>query len=82
MVQRIEETLNVRIQNPVHAPPVHTHTQRIQRLMSMPPGAKLVAESPNVQLVDFIQDGHHGLLDEFILQRRDADWPLPTIRFR
>ena len=82
MVQHIEETLNVRIQYPVHAPPVNTHTQRIQRLMSMPPGTKPIAESSKLHLVDFVQDGHHGLLNDFILQRRDADWPLPTVRFR
>ncbi len=82
MVQRIEEALNVRVQYPVHAPAVNIHTQRVPRLMSMPPGTETVAESSKVPLVYFIQDGHHGLLDDFILQRRDADWPLPAIRFR
>ena len=82
MAQRIEESLNVRVQYPVHAPPRYAHTQRIERLMSMPPGTKTIAESSKVHLVYFIQDGHHGLLDDLILQRRDADWPLPTIRFR
>ena len=82
VVQRIEETSNVRVQNPVHAPPLHAHRQRIQRLMGMPSRTKTVAESPKIHLVYFIQDGHHSLLDDLILQRRNADRPLSAIRFR
>ena len=82
VVQRIEETLNIRVQNPIHAPPLDTHRQRIERLVSMPSRAETVAESPKVHLVYFIQDGHHSLLDDLILQRRNADRPLSAVRFR
>ena len=58
VVQRIEETLNVRVQNPIHAPPLDAHRQRIERLMGMPSGTETVAESSKVHLVYFIQDGH------------------------
>ena len=82
MVQRIEETPKVRVQNPVHSPPLDAHRQRIERLRGMPSGTETVAESSKVHLVDCIQDGHYSLRDDLILQRRNADRPLSAIRFR
>ena len=82
VVQRIEETLNVRVQNPIHSPPLDAHRQRIKRLMSVPSRTETVAESPKVYLVYFIQDGHYGLLNDLILQRRNADRSLSAVRFR
>ena len=58
VVQRIEETLYVRVQNPIHAPPLDAHRQRIERLMGVPSRTETVAESPKVHLLYFIQDGH------------------------
>ena len=82
VVQCIKETLNIRIQNPIHSPPLDAHCQRIERLVSLPPRTETVAESPKVHLVYFIQDGHHSLLNDLILQRRNADRPLTAVRFR
>ena len=36
VVQCIKETLNIRIQNPIHSPPLDAHRQRIERLVSLP----------------------------------------------
>ena len=58
VVQRIEETSNIRVQNPIHSPPLDAHRQRIERLMSVLSGTETVAESPKVHLVYFIQDGY------------------------
>ena len=82
VVQRIEEAPNVRIQNPIHSPPLDAHRQLIKRLMGVPSGTETVAESSKVHLVDCIQDGHYSLRDDLILQRRNADRPLSAIRFR
>ena len=78
----VEEPPNVRVQNPVHPPPLDAHTQRVQRPMRTAPRTKPVAEAPKVHLVYLIQDGHHGLLNNFVLQRRDADRTLPSVRLR
>jgi hypothetical protein len=82
VVQRIEEASKVRIQNPIHSPPLDAHRQRIERLMGLPSGTETVAESSKVHLVNFIQDGYYGLLNDLILQRRNADRPLSAVRFR
>ena len=58
VVQRIEETLKVRVQNRIYSPSLVAHRQRIERLMGVPSRAETVAESPKVRLLYFIQDGH------------------------
>ena len=80
--QRIEESLTVRVQNPIHSPPLDAHRQRIERLVGVPSRPETVADSSKVHLVYFIENGHHSLLDDLILQRRNADRPLSTVRFR
>ena len=82
VVQCIKETLNIRIQYPIHSPPLDAHRQRIERLVSVPSRAETVAESPKVHLVYFIQDGHYRLLNDLILQRRNAVRSLSAVRFR
>src|ERR1017187_2056469 len=49
--------------------------------LGAPPGPKSVAVTPEILLVYRIEDRHHRLLYDFVFQRRDADRPLPTVRF-
>ena len=70
VVQGIEETLNIRVQYPIHSPPLDAHRQRIERLVSLPSRTETVAESPKVHLVYFIQDGHP------LLNRYGACWTI------
>src|SRR5580700_125806 len=46
------------------------------------PRTKTIRETPKILLVNLIQDCHHGLLNNLVLQCRDAERPLPAIRFR
>ena len=41
-----------------------------------------IRKASEVHLVNLIEDGHHGLLDNLVLQRRDAQRTLPSIGFR
>jgi hypothetical protein len=41
-----------------------------------------IREAPRILLVNVIEDCDHNLLDDFVLQRRDPERPLPAIRFR
>jgi hypothetical protein len=50
--------------------------------MRTAPRTKPVAEAPKVHLVYLIQDGHHGLLNDLVLQCRDADRTLPSVPLR
>ena len=35
-----------------------------------------------VDLIDLVEDRHHGLLDDLVLQRRDAQRTLPSVSLR
>jgi hypothetical protein len=63
---------NVRIEHPVHALPLDAHIQRVQRLMWTATGPEPIRKALEVHLVDLVEDGHHGLLNNLVLQRRDA----------
>ncbi len=41
--------------------------------------SKPVRKAPKVHLVDLVEDGHHGLLDDLIFQRCDAQRTLPSV---
>src|SRR5450432_3691652 len=45
------------------------------------PRPESVTVTPEILLVYGIEDRHHSLLYDFVSQRRDADRPLPTVRF-
>ena len=72
VVHMVKEAPNVRVQHPVHSLPVEPHTERIQRLMRVAPGPEPVRKAPEVHLVNLIEDGHHSLLNNLVLQRCDA----------
>src|SRR4051812_49143032 len=41
-----------------------------------------IGETPKILFINLIQDCDHSMLNDFILQRRDPQWPLPAIRLR
>jgi hypothetical protein len=43
---------------------------------------KTIREALEVDLIYLIEDRHHGLLDDLVLQRRDAQWALPPVGLR
>src|ERR1700720_4078252 len=78
----IEKALYVQIENPVHSLPLDRHIQRIQRHMLPAPRSEPVGEPPKILFVYLVEDRHHSLLDDLVLQRRDSQWPLLAIAFR
>ena len=80
MVDCVEEAGDVRVQYPVHRPAADAIGQRIQRLVRVSPGAEAVGEPHERRFVDRIEHFHYRALDDFVLQRGNAQWPLPSIR--
>src|SRR5215831_5328596 len=78
----IEKAPNVAVQNPVHPLPHNRDVQRIQRWMLAAPWPEAIRETQKILLVNLIEDCDHGLLDNFVLQRRDPQRPLSTVQFR
>src|SRR5450755_3747319 len=78
----IQEPANIRIQHPVHPLPMEAHTQRVQRLMRATPWPEPVRKAQEVHLINFIENGHHSLLNNFVLQRCDAQRALSSVGLR
>src|SRR5205823_10676810 len=53
--------------------------QRVQRLMRVTTRTEAIREASEIDLVYLVEDRHHGLLNDFVLQRRNASWTLPPI---
>jgi hypothetical protein len=70
-VEVIEEAPNVGIKNVVHLLLQERVRQRIQRLMLAAPRTKTVRDAEKVLLVNLVEDGDHGVLDNLVLQRRN-----------
>ena len=81
LVEIIEEALDVRIKNVVHLLLHERPGQRIQRLMLAAPRTKPIREAQKVLLIDLIEDGDHGLLDDLVFQCGDPERPLPSVSF-
>src|SRR5204863_151806 len=78
----IQEPPNVGVQHIVHLLPHQSHRKRVQCLMLAAPWSESIGKSQKVLLVDLIEDGHHGLLDDLIFHGRDAQRALSPVSFR
>src|ERR1017187_2249955 len=78
----VEKASNVGVQHPVHLAAHQPYIQRIQRLMRTLFRTKTVREALEVHLINLVEDGHHSLLNNFVLQRRDSQRTLPSIGLR
>src|SRR5258708_39496957 len=68
----VEKATYVRIHDPVHSLPLDSHDQRIHRVVRAPPRPQSLTETPEILLIDCVNNRHHRLLYDFIFQRRDA----------
>ena len=82
VAQVVIEAADVRIEHPVHLLPLNTHTQCVQRLMWAATGTEPRRKALEVDLINLIEDRHHGLLNDFVLQRRDTQRALPSVSLR
>src|ERR1700739_3113087 len=82
VIQVIEEAHHVRVEYPVHLLPLDSHRQSVKRLMGAAARSKPIREALEVDLVYLIEDRHHGLLDDLVLNSRDAQRTLPPVGLR
>ena len=71
VIEVIEKTLNVGVQNVVHFLLQERIRQCIQRIMLAAPRAKTLPESEKILLVNLVEDGDHELLDNLVFQGRN-----------
>ena len=82
VVHVVKETSNVRIEHPVHSLPLDARRQRVQRLMRAAPGTEPIRKAFEVDLINLVENRHHGLLNDFVLQCRDAQRTLLPVSLR
>src|SRR5664279_2154871 len=82
MIQVGEELADIRVEHPVHLLPFDSDRERIQRLMRAATGSESVGEAGEVHLVDGVEHLDYGPLGDLVLQRGDAERPLPPVRLR
>src|SRR5512132_3309442 len=82
MTDVVEEAFDVRIEYPVHSLSLQTHIERVKRLMRVASRPEPVREAFEVRLINLIKDGHYGLLNNLVLQRRDAQRALLPVSLR
>src|SRR3954462_520938 len=78
----VKERLDVGVHDPVHLGAGDPGYQGIQRIMLAAPGPEPIREPKKVLLVDRIQHLRHGTLDDLVLERRDGERALTTVRLR
>src|SRR6266403_5454940 len=78
----IEKALDIRIQHPVHLLPVYPGVESVQRIVLTAPRSESIRKAEEILLVDGLQNVHDGLLNDFVLQTQNAEWPLGAVRLR
>src|SRR5205085_10422936 len=82
VVHVVKEPTDVSIQHPVHLLSLDPNRQRIQRLMLASFRSRAIRKAPKIHLVNLIKNGDHGVLNDLVLQRRNAQRPFPAVGFR
>ena len=82
MADHVEEGPDIGIKNPADTASLDPERKRVQRVVLAAPGPESVAEAQELRLIDRRQDHDHRRLDNLVLDRGDAQRPLPAVRLR
>jgi hypothetical protein len=82
VVDSIEKRLNVKIQHPVHPLACDSDVERVQRIVLASPWSEAIRKAQKVLFPNLVENRPYRVLDDFVLQRRDSQWSLPSIAFR
>ena len=67
----IEKAPDVCVKHPAHFLPHESYPERVQRIMLASPWSEPIGEPQKVLFINRIEDRHHCVLDDLILQRSD-----------
>jgi len=81
MVNRVKEAFDISVQYPIHSFVDDRHAQCIECIMLAATWTKAITEAEKVLLVDALKNPQYRLLDDFVLQRGNAQRPLSTVCF-
>jgi hypothetical protein len=78
----IQEGHDVGLENPLHITPVYDLVQGAHRVMGTASWPKAIGALQKILLVDGLQDFTHGVLDSFVLERRNPNRPRLALALR
>ena len=81
MLQFVEKGSDIQVQNPAYFLAHYSYPQRIQSILLIASGPESVTEVFKILFPYLVEDFSHRSLHDFILQRRDPQWPLLAIGF-
>src|SRR5665213_1849445 len=80
MIHRIKERPEVSVDDEVHGRSRDRVRKRVERIVLPSAGTKSVREPEEIFLIDRVENFDHRALDDFVLQRRDAERSFTSIR--
>src|SRR6266545_1673579 len=82
VVEGVEESTDIGVEHPVHPLRRDPDRESIERPMRAAPRPEPVREPEKVDLIDRVQDPDDRALDQLVLQRGNAERPLPPVGLR
>jgi hypothetical protein len=82
VIDFVEKRPDVQIEHPVHFLLRDPDVQRIQRFVLAAPRPEPVRKALEVLFPDLVENRPYRVLYDFVFQRRDSQWSLPSIAFR
>jgi hypothetical protein len=82
VVDRIEESTNVRVEHPTHLPSLDRDRERVECLVGPACWSESIGEAEELLFVYLVQNQRRDPLDELVFQSWDPKRPLPAVWLR
>src|SRR3984893_16455023 len=77
-----EKAPDIRVKHPVHLLPENADMESVQRIVLATSRPESVGKPEEVLLVDGFENCRDRLLDDFVLQAQNAQWPFRAVSLR
>ena len=81
-IDLVEKRPDVKVEHPVHLLSGNPDVERVPRLVRASPWPVPIRKAQEILFPHLVENCPYRVLDDFVLQRRDSQWSLPSIAFR
>jgi len=82
VIDLVEKRPDVKVENPAHLLSGNPDVERVQRIVLASPWSEPIRKAQEILFPNLVENCPYRVLDDFVLQRRDSQWSLPSIAFR
>jgi hypothetical protein len=82
VIDLVEKRPDVKVENPAHLLSGNPNVERVQRIVLASPWSEPIRKAQEILFPNLVENCPYRVLDDFVLQRRDSQWSLPSIAFR